>query len=66
VTALSGTVRSWDAVTRAGDVLLDDGSVLAFAGDAVQVRALRSGQRVRLRVEGSDVVAVTISTLPFR
>jgi hypothetical protein len=65
VTVLSGTVRSWNAGTRAGDVLLDDGTTLAFSGEAVQVRGLRLGQRVRLRVEGTDVAAVTIATLPF-
>jgi hypothetical protein len=61
----AATVRSWDAASRDGTVLLDNGEVLSFPGRAVQVRALRAGQRVRLRLEGPDVVAVTIATLPL-
>jgi hypothetical protein len=59
------TVRSWDPASRAGTALLDDGRTVDFPGEAVQVRALRPGQRVRLRVQGDGVVAVTIATLPF-
>ena len=59
-------MRSWDATTRAGTLLLDDGRELDFPGEAVQVRALRLGQRVRLRLEADQVVALTVATLPFR
>ncbi|MCW2723794.1 MAG: hypothetical protein JWN35_715 [Frankiales bacterium] len=62
---MQATVKHWDPETRGGSVLLDDGSELSFPGDAVQVRALRSGQRVQLRKDGDRVVAVTLSTLPF-
>jgi hypothetical protein len=62
---VQATVRSWDAASRAGTVLLDDGRELGFPGEAVQVRALRPGQRVRLRLDGGQVVALTIATLPF-
>ncbi|MDT7572278.1 MAG: hypothetical protein QOE05_2452 [Actinomycetota bacterium] len=58
-------MRSWDAATRGGTLLLDDGRELDFPGEAVQVRALRSGQRVRLRLDGELVSAVTLATLPF-
>jgi hypothetical protein len=63
---VTGTVRGFDPLTRDGDVLLDDGSVLAFPGASVQLRGLRSGQRVRLLLDGEHVVGVTIATLPFR
>lgn len=46
-------------------MLLDDGVLLAFGAPAVQVRALRIGQRVRLRLDSDVVTALTISTLPF-
>lgn len=62
---MQATVRSWDPGTRAGTVLLDDGAVLAFDGSAVQVLALRLGQRVRLRLDSDAVTALTIATLPF-
>ena len=58
-------MRSWDAATRAGTLLLDDGKQLEFPGEAVQVRALRLGQRVRVRMADGQVVAVTLATLPF-
>jgi len=59
-------VRDWDPVSRGGSCLLDDGQLVEFDGAAVQVRALRLGQRVRLRVEGGRVTALTITTLPLR
>jgi hypothetical protein len=62
---VQATVRSWDAATRGGTVLLDDGRQLDFPGEAVQVRALRLGQRVRLRMDGERIIAVTVATLPF-
>jgi hypothetical protein len=65
VTELQATVSRWDAASRAGTVLLDDGHRLDFPGESVQVRSLRVGQRVRLRLAGDAVVALTISTLPF-
>jgi hypothetical protein len=62
---VQATVRSWDATTRAGTLLLDDGRQLDFPGEAVQVRALRLGQRVRVLVTEGRVVALTLATLPF-
>jgi 2-phospho-L-lactate guanylyltransferase len=62
---VQATVRTWDPATRAGTLLLDDGRQLDFPGTAVQVRALRLGQRVRLRVSEGQVVALTINTLPL-
>lgn len=62
---MQATVHDWDPTTRGGSVLLDDGRRLTFAGDAVQVRSLRLGQRVRLLMSADRVLAVTIATLPF-
>lgn len=64
---MQATVRSFDAATRSGDVLLDDGSVLTYdaaAFDPSGLRLLRLGQRVRLEV-GNDgaVTFLTIATL---
>ena len=62
---VQATVRDWDAGSRGGTVLLDDGRVLSFDGEAVQVRALRLGQRVLLRIDGERISALTIVTLPL-
>ena len=63
-------MRSFDSVTRAGTVLLDDGVELPYdaaAFDAGRLRLLRVGQRVRLRVEGEAqamrVTFLTVATL---
>jgi hypothetical protein len=63
---VQATVRSWDAGSRAGRLILDDGRELDFPGEAVQVRALRLGQRVRVSVSDGAVVALTIATLRLR
>jgi cold shock CspA family protein len=65
VSRVQATVKYWDPASSRGSVLLDDGSELAFEGAAVQVRGLRSGQRVQLLVDGGRVLALTIATLPF-
>ena len=64
-------MRSFDSVTRAGTVLLDDGVELPYdaaAFDAGRLRLLRVGQRVRLRVEGEAqamrVTFLTVATMP--
>lgn len=61
------TVRTFDARTRSGSVLLDDGTAVGFgaaAFDASGLRLLRPGQRVRLERDDTGAVAlVTISTL---
>jgi hypothetical protein len=60
------TVRRFDPETRAGDVLLDDGSVMVFGADAFDasgLRLLRIGQRVRLRVDAEGTVSfLTLAT----
>jgi 2-phospho-L-lactate guanylyltransferase len=61
---VQATVRSYDPITRSGDLLLDDGSVLGFdaeAFDASGLRLLRSGQRMKVRVDAEG--AVTFLTL---
>jgi hypothetical protein len=63
---MQATVRDWDPQSRGGTVLLDDGQQLAFDGGAVQVRALRLGQRVQLRLRDERVEALTLATLPLR
>jgi 2-phospho-L-lactate/phosphoenolpyruvate guanylyltransferase len=68
---VQATVRSFDATTRSGTVLLDDGVELPYddrAFDARRVRLLRVGQRVRIEVAGDAgarrVTYLTIATLP--
>ena len=64
---LQATVEDYDAGSRDGTLLCDDGSQLAFAAAALRppVRLLRSGQRVRLRVAKGEVVALTLVTFPL-
>jgi hypothetical protein len=68
---MQATAFTFDAETRAGSVLLDDGTPLPFdaaAFDAGALRLLRPGQRVRIRTEGAGdarrVVFVTLATYP--
>jgi len=63
-------VHTFDGGTRAGSVLLDDGTELPFDAAAFEVgglRLVRPGQRVRIQVAGSGsdtrVRALTLSTL---
>lgn len=52
---MQATVSAFDAETRSGRVLLDDGVELPFAGEALAgtgLRLLRPGQRVRLTTTG--------------
>ncbi|WP_030436153.1 hypothetical protein [Actinoplanes subtropicus] len=51
---MQGTIATFDPDTRAGTLLLDDGSELAFDADAFQrsgLRLLRLGQRVEIETE---------------
>ena len=68
---MQATAFTFDAETRTGSVLLDDGTPLPFdaaAFDAGELRLLRPGQRVRIRTEGAGsarrVVFLTLPTLP--
>lgn len=67
--AMQATVRVFDSATRAGTVLLDDGTEMAFDADAFNAGALRfarPGQRVALRVnEQGRITALTLATLPL-
>lgn len=63
---MQATVRSFDATTRSGSVLLDDGTELPYGGDAFRAggaRLLRLGQRVRLEVDDDVVTFLTVATL---
>lgn len=64
---MQGTVATYDASTRSGVLLLDDGTELAFparAFDASGLRLLRLGQRVRIeRDADGEVVRVTLPTM---
>ncbi|WP_371662805.1 hypothetical protein [Streptomyces sp. NBC_00280] len=54
---MQATAYTYDAGTRSGSVLLDDGTPVTFdapAFDAGGLRLLRPGQRVRIEVEGAD------------
>ncbi|HEY3480460.1 MAG TPA: hypothetical protein VGL02_16310 [Streptomyces sp.] len=64
---MQATAFTFDAETRTGSVLLDDGTPLPFdapAFDAGELRLLRPGQRVRIRTEGAGSARrVTFLTL---
>ncbi|MEV0152118.1 cold-shock protein [Micromonospora sp. NPDC050686] len=64
---MQGTVASYDAQTRSGLLLLDDGTELPFptrAFDASGLRLLRLGQRVRVETdERGEVIRVTLPTM---
>ncbi|HSK25789.1 MAG TPA: hypothetical protein VK894_02645 [Jiangellales bacterium] len=69
---MQATVRTFDAETRVGTVLLDDGTELPYDSAAFDVGALRlvrPGQRVRIEVTGRGaecrVAALTLATLPL-
>jgi cold shock CspA family protein len=62
---MQGTVASFDQDTRAGTLLLDDGSELGFPAEAFArsgLRLLRVGQRVV--IERDDAASVTRVSLP--
>jgi cold shock CspA family protein len=65
---MQATVQDFSPESRSASVLLDDGSELAFDGDAFNksgLRLLRPGQRVKLRVDDAGHVEwLTIVTLP--
>jgi hypothetical protein len=66
MTGIAATVRSHDAGTGSGTLLLDDGSLLTYSADAFEaggLRLLRSGQRVVVQLEPDDM-AVLVVTLP--
>jgi cold shock CspA family protein len=69
---MQGTVRTYDAATHSGSVLLDDGTQLDFdavAFEAGGLRLLRFGQRVNLALEegpdGDRIRVITLSTFPL-
>ncbi|MBD9704284.1 hypothetical protein [Streptomyces caniscabiei] len=64
---MQATAYTYDAATRTGQVLLDDGTPLPFdtpAFDAGALRLLRPGQRVRIETEGEgEALRITLITL---
>jgi len=68
MTDLAATVRDHHAETRSGTLLLDDGTLRSYAAEAFDaggLRLLRSGQRVRIRLDDGEpatVVAITLAT----
>ena len=63
---MQGTVATFDPDTGNGTVLLDDGSPVAFDGEAFAaggLRLLRLGQRVRLELAGTTVARVALVTM---
>ncbi len=68
MTELPATVREHDTATRTGSVLLDDGTSLPYSAsafDAGGLLLLRSGQRVRLRLDGEPPTVVAITLVSF-
>ncbi|MFF7638198.1 hypothetical protein ACFZB9_34355 [Kitasatospora sp. NPDC008050] len=68
---MQATAYTFDPATRAGSVLLDDGTPIPFdaaAFEAGGLLLLRPGQRVRIRLAGSGTqrraVFVTLQTFP--
>lgn len=66
---MQATAYTYDAHTRSGSVLLDDGTPVPFgaaAFDAGGLLLLRPGQRVRIEVEGEGeqrrITLVTLQT----
>lgn len=62
---MQATAFTFDAGTRSGSVLLDDGTPLEFdaaAFDAGGLRLLRPGQRVRIEQSEGRVSCVTLQT----
>ncbi|SEE55473.1 hypothetical protein SAMN05216489_07103 [Streptomyces sp. 3213] len=64
---MQATAYTYDAGSRTGSVLLDDGTPVPFdaaAFDAGALRLLRPGQRVRIETEGpKDRLRITLVTL---
>ncbi len=57
---MQGTIATFDPRTRAGTLLLDDGTELAFDADAFQrsgLRLLRLGQRVAVETEATGMIS---------
>lgn len=67
---MQGTVGEFDPQTRAGWLLLDDGTRVEFgeaAFDASGLRLLRLGQRVQIEPDRDGGVArITLPTMPGR
>ncbi|MEV6298583.1 cold-shock protein [Actinoplanes sp. NPDC051861] len=56
---MQGTIATFDAATRSGTLLLDDGSELAFGSDAFDrsgLRLLRLGQRVSVESDPAGTI----------
>jgi 2-phospho-L-lactate guanylyltransferase len=68
VNPIQATVRDYDPAQRSGTVVKDDGTLLHFqaaAFDRSGLRLLRSGQRVRLALDGGgSVTSITLLTFP--
>ena len=71
---MQATVWEYDATSRSGRVLLDDGVALSFDADALNgsgLRLLRPGQRVRVEIDPAgaghpvSVRRLQILTLPW-
>ncbi|MFJ8932647.1 MULTISPECIES: hypothetical protein [unclassified Streptomyces] len=67
---MQATAYTYDSETRAGSVLLDDGTPVSFdaaAFDAGGLRLLRPGQRVRIEMQDTEGAAdarrITLVTL---
>ncbi|MFF4274784.1 hypothetical protein [Streptomyces sp. NPDC001536] len=62
---MQATAYTYDAESRTGSVLLDDGTPVPFeapAFDAGGLRLLRPGQRVRIELDDAKITLVTLQT----
>jgi hypothetical protein len=67
---VQATVHRFDAATRSGSVVTDDGLLVPFDGDVFgesRLRHVRTGQRLTVVVEGAGpearVVAMSLGTV---
>jgi 2-phospho-L-lactate guanylyltransferase len=59
---VQATVASYEAESRSGTVVTDEGKTLTFAGEtlAEHLRHLRPGQRVHIQTDGEQVTSVRL------
>jgi 2-phospho-L-lactate guanylyltransferase len=66
MTAMQGTVATFDETSRSGHVLTDDGVPLDYPAESLadHIRHLRVGQRVFVELSGDTVTSIAIWQRP--